>query len=100
MIHDRLIRTMDEDEATPKGGSMGAKPEGITRISSINKGSLRLNTIKSTIQHVMDLDIDIQCYSENKIDTLKGHVQQRLYDDVHAMNQNAKVIWNSGTIPT
>ena len=92
MLHKRLIRAIDEEEAAPNGGFMGAKPEGITRICSINKGGFRLKTIKSMIQHAVDVDIDIQCYSENNIDTLKGHVQQRLYEDVHSMDQTAKAI--------
>ena len=79
---------------------MEEKSESTIRISSINKGGLQLNNIKSTLQHAMDLQIDIQCYSENNLDTLKGHVQQRLYDDVQAMDQKAKAIWNSGTVPT
>ena len=79
---------------------MGAKLDGTICIYSINKGGLQLNNIKSTLQHALDLQIDIQCYSENNLDMLKGHVQQKLYDDVQAMDQKAKAIWNSGTIPT
>ena len=98
-LQARLLRTIDADEAAPKGSTMEVKLNGTIQISSINKGGLRLNNIKSTLQHALDLEIDIQCYSENNIDTLQGDVQQRLYDYVQAMDQQAKAIWNSGTIP-
>ena len=99
-LQARLSGTIDTDEASLKGGKMEEKLDGTIRISSINKGGLRLNNIKSTLQHALDLEIDIKCYSKNNIDTLKGHVQQRLNDNVQAMDQQAKAIWNSGTIPT
>ena len=59
-----------------------------------------MNLVKSTIQHAKDLDIDIQCYSENNLDTLKGHVKQKMFEDVRAIDNEAKAIWGSGTIPT
>ena len=95
-----IRRELEDDEALPKGGTMGSKPQGITRISGINKGGMQLNNVRSTIQHAMDLDIDIQCFSENNLDTLKGHVQQKMFEDVRALDKDAKATWGSGNIPT
>ena len=45
MLHDVLTRTMDEGEPTPKGGEIGVKWDGITRISCVS-----INEVSNSIQ--------------------------------------------------
>ena len=53
------------------GGAIKEKPDETIRISSMNPCGLRLDEITNQLQHALDLDIDIQCYSEINLDTTK-----------------------------
>ena len=67
------------------GGTISEKTEETIRISSMNPCGIRLDEITEQLQHAVDLDIDIQCYSEINLDTMKSHVLQQLQEK---SNQN------------
>jgi hypothetical protein len=61
------VLTLDEEESEAIGGRMeDAKLPGMIRISGC----------KSHLQHAMDLQVDIQCYSEVDTDFLQTQQEE------------------------
>ena len=81
------------------GGNIDPKPSGSLRISSINPGDIQLQDIKITLQHVIDQQIDIQCFSEVNLDTNKNHIQHTIQQTVMKMGNKGRSPWGSSKIP-
>ena len=82
------------------GGTIKEKPDETIRISSMNPCGLRLDEITNQLQHALDLDIDIQCYSEINLDTTKTHLLQQLQEQVTQIDTQARSTWSSSKITT
>jgi len=92
---------MDVDEAMEIGGDLlYKKKDGAIRISGCNPNGIRVDQFESQIQHSMDQDIDIQCYSETNVNMLLPNVRKSFYDKTQKMDQNSKSTWSSSDIPT
>ena len=67
----------------------------------MNPCGIRIDDITNQLQHALDLDIDIQCYSEINLDTTKSHLLQRLQDKVTKVDPieiAANLSWRQGNI--
>lgn len=63
---------LDDIESEPIGNTMGTpRLPGMIRFSGCNPNSIKSTQVKSTLQHSIDLEIDVQCYSEVNQDFLK-----------------------------
>ena len=82
------------------GGTISEKTEETIRISSMNPCGIRLDEITEQLQHALDLDIDIQCYSEINLDTTKSHLLQQLQENVTKIDPQARSTWCSSKITT
>ena len=80
------------------GGTISEKPEETIRISSINPCGIRLDEITDQLQHALDLNIDIQCYSKINLDTTKFHLLQQLQLKVTKIDSQARSTWSSSKI--
>jgi hypothetical protein len=59
-----ILTNLDEEESEAIGGSMeDAKLPDMVRISGCNPNGIKAHQLKSHLQHAMDLQVDIQCYS-------------------------------------
>ena len=67
-------------------------------ISSINPGGIKLANLQATLQHAIDLQIDIQAYAEVNLDTLKSHVRQGLNDQIRKLESTSRSCWSSSLI--
>ena len=74
------------------------KPPAYFRISCINRGGITTANAEATFQHALDLDIDIQGYSETNIDTNKYHVRNRLTKAALRLDPQAKSTWSTSEI--
>ena len=80
------------------GGTISEKPEEAIRIYSMNPCRIRLDKVKDQLQHALDLNIDIQCYSEINLDTTKPHLLQQLQEKVTKIDSQARSTWSSSKI--
>jgi hypothetical protein len=77
IIAGELLTTLDEEELEAIGGRMeDAKLPGMIRISGCNPNGTKAHQSKSHLQHAMDLQVDIQCYSEVNTDFLQTQQRQ------------------------
>ena len=85
---------LDEIESEPVGGTMDSpKLPGMIRISGCNPNGIKSNQVKSHLQHAIDLEIDIQCYSEVNQDFLKTQQRQSYQEDTNIMDRKSRSVW-------
>lgn len=85
--------THDSSKASAIGGSMEImKEEDTIRISECNPNGIRSNQLKSQLQHSLDLDIDIQCFSEVNADVLQPQVKQKFYEYPRSMDKSMQLV--------
>ena len=68
------------------GGTIEQKHPNHIRISSINPNGITISNLEATIQNVLDMDIDIQCYNEINLDTTKSDTNQKLQHTIRKMS--------------
>ena len=76
------------------------KDEKSIRILGCNSNGIRFNQVKSQLQHSLDLDIDIQCYSEVNADFLQPKLLQKFKDQARHMDKSMKTEWSTSRIPS
>ena len=90
----------DDTDATPIGGKMkNIKLDNMIRISGCNPNGINSQNIRSQLQHSMDLDIDVQCYSETNVNLLKSNLRHKLHEAVLSMDRNSKATWSNSDVP-
>ena len=82
------------------GGTIEQKHPNHIRISSINPNGITISNLEATIQNVLDMDIDIQCYNEINLDTTKSNINQKLQHTIRKMSPASRSSWSSSVIPT
>ena len=82
------------------GGNIVSKPANCLRISSINPRGIPLKELEITLQLVIDLRIDVQCFSEVNLATNKNHIQQHLRQAVRKMDPGGRSTRGSSRIPS
>jgi hypothetical protein len=95
-----ILTTLDEEESEAIGGKMeDDKLSRMIRISVSNPNGIKSHQLKSHLQHAMDLQFDIQCYSEVDTDFLQ--IQQRKkksYENTKWMNRKARSVWGTSQV--
>ena len=86
-------------DSSPIGGIINKKSDNHIRISSINPNGLRFSTLPTAIQFSLDLDTDIQCFSEINLDTQQRAVRRQLLHRVRTADPKAKSTWSSSQVP-
>jgi hypothetical protein len=75
-----ILTTLDEEESEAIGGRMeDVKLPGMICISGCNLNGIKAHQLKGHLQHAMDLQVDIQCYSEVNTDFLQTQQRQKFY---------------------
>ena len=77
-----LMHQLSDEEALPVGGDfrLKEKDDHIVRFSCINQGGIKPSNIQDTLQHALESQIDIQCYSEINFDVLGPNNRIALQD--------------------
>ena len=57
-----------------------------------------MKDVQITLQHVLDLQIDVQCFSEVNLASNKNHIQQHLRQAVRKMDPRGRSKWGSSTM--
>ena len=86
-------------DTAPVGGSILPKNTNHVRMSSINPNRIRFNSIDTTLQLSLDLDIDIRCYSEINLDKQQRVICQKIKKSVQQADCNSKSTWSSSQVP-
>jgi hypothetical protein len=74
------LTSLDEEESEAIGGRMeDDKLPGMIHISGCNPNGIQAHQLKSHLQHTIDLQVDIQCYSEVNTDFLQTQQRQKFY---------------------
>jgi hypothetical protein len=82
-----IIKAKDDVEAEPIGGTMNhPKAPGMVWISGCNPNGIKTNQLDSHLQHSLDLEIDIQCYSEVNTNFLRTDKRQQFLDRTKRMD--------------
>ena len=90
---------VDDTDAIPIGGRMEKlKPENAIRISGCNPNGINIKNSKSQLQHSMDMEVDIQCYSEVNLNFLKSSTRRDFQEAVSSMDKNTKVTWSTSNV--
>ena len=76
------------------------KEEDTIQISGCNLNGFRSDQLKSQFQHSLDLDIDIQCYSEVNADVLQPQVRQKFYEYPRRIDKSMRSVWSTSEIPS
>ena len=94
------METLDDDEAKSYGGDINVpKEDGMIRISTYNPNGIKKGQLKLQLQAAIDLQVDIQCYSEVNCDTNKGYINQRFIEETKQMDKSTKSVWKSSKVP-
>jgi hypothetical protein len=94
-----VLEELNEEESEPIGGRMDEpKIPGMIRISVCNPNGIKSNQLRNHIQNAMDLDVDIQCYSEVNTDFLQTQQRQQFYKNTKAMNRQARSVWGTSHV--
>jgi hypothetical protein len=93
------LTTLDEEESEAIGGRIeDAKLPGMIHISGCNPNGIKAQQLKSHLQHDMDLQVDIQCYSEVNTDFLQTQQRQKFYENTKRMNRQARAVWGTSQV--
>jgi hypothetical protein len=100
IVEERFIlEALDEEEAEPMGGTMEEpKLPGMIRISGCNPNGIKAGQLKSHLQNAMDLNVDIQCYSEVNTDFLQTQQRQKFYENTKSMDRQARAVWGTSQV--
>jgi hypothetical protein len=94
-----ILEELDEDESEPIGRRMDEpKLPDMIRISGCNPNGIKANQLKSHIQNAMDLQADIQCYSEVNTDFLQTKQRQQFYENTKVMDIQARSVWGTSHV--
>jgi hypothetical protein len=94
-----ILEELDDEESEPIGGLMDEpKLPGMIRISGCNPNGIKAHQLKSHLQNSMDLQVDIQCYSEVNIDFLQTQQRQRFYENTKSMDRQARSVWGTSQV--
>ena len=69
------------------------------RFSGCNPNGNTSQNIRSQLQHSMDLDIGIQCYSEVNANLLKSNLRHKFHEAVSSTDRNSKATWSTSGVP-
>ena len=87
------------DEISPIGGDMTfQKQDGSIRISGCNPNGINTSNLKSQLQQSMDLDIDIQCYSEVNANFLNTKLRRQFYEKSKSMDPHSTYTWSTSEV--
>ena len=94
---ERQLRiNRDEDEAAAFRGNMDEpKLPNMIRISGCNPNIINVLDLQSQLQHSLDLDIDIQCYSEVNANLIKSNLHQKFHELTKRSYQLSKSTWGT-----
>ena len=76
------------------------KEDDVIRISGCNPNGIRADQLKSQLQHSLDLDVDIQCYSEVNTDILQPKLRKAFYELPKNMDKSMKSTWSTSKVPS
>ena len=93
-----ILEELDEEESEPIGGRMEPKRPGMIRISGCNPNGIKANQLKNHLQHSIDQQVDIQCYSEVNVDFLQTQQRQQFYEKTKAMDRQARSVWGTSQV--
>ena len=92
-------RPIDLREAESIGDSMDVpKREGDIRFSSFNPKGLKSTDIQFQIQMAIEMDIDVQGYSEVNANFLNTKVRQAFRDKVQRVDKEARSQWATSLV--
>ena len=95
------LEELNDDEAEPMGGRMDEpKLPGMIRISGCNPNGIRADQVESQLQHSLDLNIDIQCYSEVNTNFLRTDMRQQFFEKTKKMDRTSRSIWGTSLYTT
>jgi hypothetical protein len=98
-IRGFIMTALDDEESEPIGGRMDEpKLPGMIRISGCNPNGIKSNQLKSHLQHAMDQQVDVQCYSEVNTDFLQTQQRQQFYENTKAMDRQARSVWGTSHV--
>ena len=98
-VERQMLLTREEDESAPIGGSMHMpKFPNTIRISGCNPNGINTSNVHSQLQHSLDLDIDIQCYSEVNANFMNHHVHQKFHEESKRSYQFSKTTWGTSKV--
>ncbi|OEU05830.1 hypothetical protein FRACYDRAFT_257959 [Fragilariopsis cylindrus CCMP1102] len=98
---DGVITATDDTESEPIGGTMNyPKAPGMIRISGCNPNGIKSNQLGNQLQHSLDLEIDIQCYSEVNTNFLKTDVRQQFLEGTRRMDRSSRSVWGTSQYVT
>ena len=96
-----MIEQATIDEVDAIGGDIyTAKAENSIRISGCNPNGIKVQHLKSHIQHSLDLDINIQCYSEVNANVQHPKVGKAFFEIPKSMDQSMKASWCTSDFQT
>ena len=99
--HTYQVIDHDKNEADAIGGDIyTAKADNSIRISGCNPNGIKVQNLKSHIQHSLDLDINIQCYSEVNANVQHPKVGKAFFEIPKSMDQTVKATWCTSEFQT
>ena len=91
-----LPPALDADDGFKIGRSLiNPKREGIIRLSGCNPNGIKYSDLKNHLQYFMDLDIDIQCYSEVNANFQRPKLRNKFYEHCQSMDRNSNSVWGT-----
>lgn len=98
-VERQMLLSREEDESAPIGGSMDMpKFPNMIRISGCNPNGINTSNVHSQLQHSLDLDIDIQCYSEVNANFMHHHIRQKFQEESKRSYQFSKTTWGTSKV--
>merc|ERR1711884_74382 len=98
-VERQMLLSREEDESAPIGGSMDMpKFPNTIRISGCNPNGINTSNLHSQLQHSLDLDIDIQCYSEVNANFMHHHVRQKFHEESKRSYQFLRTTWGTSKV--
>ena len=81
------------------GSIIEPKREGIIRISGCNPNEIETTDLKNNLQHSMDLEIDIQCYSEVNANYHRPKIRKKSFEHCKSMDWTSISVWGIRDVP-
>ena len=88
----------DIDDINSIGNMLFQKQEGTIRISGCAPNGINTSNLKSQLQQSMDLDIDLQCYSEVNTNFLNAKICRQFHEKSKAMDPHIRCTWSTSDI--
>jgi hypothetical protein len=73
----------------------GPKMHGMIHISGCNPNGIKTKQLQSHIQHSLDLNIGVQCYTEVNRNFLRTEIRQSFFKGTKIMDRSAQSTWGT-----